>query len=156
MACPVLANGDISSAGQAQAVLRMTGAAGLMIGRGAIRNPWLFEQIRQALRSKRPFVPRGADVLTYVHALYDALRPPIIRERAYVQKLKKYLNYLGVGVEPTGQFLHQMRRATTKAELFRVCEEFLGHDRPLALEPFPLGASQANRFAETPSPRVSC
>jgi tRNA-dihydrouridine synthase B len=41
-------------------------------------------------------------------------------------------------VEPTGQFLHQVRRVTTTAELFRVCEESLDHARPMPLEPFPL------------------
>src|SRR5688572_3186284 len=41
--CPVLANGNIYSADQALAVLRETGCQGLMIGRGAIRNPWIFE-----------------------------------------------------------------------------------------------------------------
>src|SRR5580658_2874030 len=45
--CPVLANGNVYSAEQAQAVLAQTAARGLMIGRGAIRNPWLFRQIRQ-------------------------------------------------------------------------------------------------------------
>src|SRR5438552_1117876 len=45
MPCPVLANGNVYSAENAAAVLRQTGARGLMIGRGAIRNPWLFEQI---------------------------------------------------------------------------------------------------------------
>ena len=118
-----------------------------MVGRGAIRNPWLFEQIRQHLRGESPFVPRGSDVLAYVHALYEALQPPVIRERAYVQKLKKYLNYLGVGVEPTGQFLHQVQRVTTRIDLVRVCEEFLGHDRPLALEPFPLDSKEGEGLA---------
>src|SRR3982751_2634424 len=42
--CPVLANGNVSSAAKAEEVLRVTGAAGLMLGRGAIRNPWLFHQ----------------------------------------------------------------------------------------------------------------
>ena len=54
--------------------------------------------------------------------------------------MKKYMNYLGAGIEPTGQFLHRIRRVTTRADFFRVCEDFLNHDRPLPLEPFPLEA----------------
>src|SRR2546425_5896743 len=38
---PVLANGNVYSAQNADEVLRLTGAKGLMIGRGVIRNPWL-------------------------------------------------------------------------------------------------------------------
>jgi hypothetical protein len=52
--------------------------------------------------------------------------------------MKKYMNYLGVGVEPSGQFLHQIRRVTTRTDFFSVCENFLNHDQPLSLDPFPL------------------
>jgi len=137
--CPVLANGDIDSAPKAREVLQTTGARGLMIGRGAIRNPWLFHQIRRQLRGEPVSLPQGRDVLAYVRALYQALRPPIVREKAYVQRMKKYLNYFGTGVEPTGQFLHQIRRVTTETDFFRVCEAFLDHDQPMRLEPFSMG-----------------
>jgi tRNA-dihydrouridine synthase len=136
--CPVLANGNVYSAQKAKEVLDFTGARGLMIGRGAIRNPWLFHQIRQHQRGETLFVPRGLDVLEYVRALYDAVCSPDVCESAQVQKMKKYMNYLGVGVEPTGQFLHRIRRVTAKAEFFGVCDEFLNHDLPMPLEPFPL------------------
>lgn len=145
--CPVLANGNVYSAQKAAEVLKLTGARGLMIGRGAIRNPWLFRQIREHQRGEEVFVPRGTDVLAYVRALYQAVCSPAARESAQVQKLKKYLNYLGVGVEPTGQFLHQVRRVTTPAALFGVCEEFLAHDQPMPLEPFPLALKEGDLMA---------
>lgn len=138
LSCPVLANGNVYSAAKADEVLRLTGARGLMIGRGVIRNPWLFHQIRQHQRGETLFVPRGFDVLNYVRALYDAVCSPDVREISQVQKMKKYMNYFGVGVEPDGRFLHQIRRATTRAEFFQICESFLNHDNPMPLEPFPL------------------
>jgi tRNA-dihydrouridine synthase len=145
MPCPVLANGNVHSAAKAAEILRLTGAAGLMIGRGAIRNPWLFHQIRQYCGGETLFVPRGHDVLEYVRALYEAVCSPDVKESAQVQKMKKYLNYIAAGAEPTGRFLHDIRRVTNKAEFFRVCEQFLNHDRPLVLEPFclPATASEA-------------
>jgi nifR3 family TIM-barrel protein len=129
--CPVLANGDVDSAAKARQVLALTKARGLMIGRGAIRNPWLFAQIRQQQRGERLTLPRGRDVLNYVRTLYEAVCSPAVRESAQVQKMKKYMNYLGVGAEPSGQFLHQIRRVTTKTDFFRVCEEFLAHDEEM-------------------------
>src|SRR5262249_26274390 len=105
---PVLANGNVHSAQSADEILRLTGAKGLMIGRGAIRNPWLFHQIRQHQRGRTIFQPTGQDVLAYVRALYEAVCSPDVRELAQAQKMKKYMNYLGVGVEPAGQFLHQI------------------------------------------------
>jgi nifR3 family TIM-barrel protein len=145
--CPVLANGNVYSAHRASEVLQDTGARGLMIGRGAIRNPWLFRQIRQHQRGEPLFIPRGVDVLAYVRALYEAVCSPAARESAQVQKMKKYLNYLGVGVEPTGQFLHQVRRVTTTAGLFRVCAEFLDHNQPMPLEPFSLALEATDVMA---------
>lgn len=145
--CPVLANGNVYSAQKAKEVLELTGARGLMIGRGAIRNPWLFHQIRQHQRGETLFIPRGLDVLNYVRSLYEAVCSPDVRESAQVQKMKKYMNYLGVGVEPTGQFLHRIRRASTKAEFFGLCEEYLNHDLPMPLEPFPLDLKQTDVMA---------
>ena len=45
----VLANGDIATAEGALTLLKETGCDGVMIGRGALGDPWLFEQIRAAL-----------------------------------------------------------------------------------------------------------
>jgi tRNA-dihydrouridine synthase len=143
----VLANGNVYSAQKAAEVLKITGARGLMIGRGAIRNPWLFRQIREHQRGEAIFIPCGREVLDYVRALYEAVCSPGVRESAQVQKMKKYMNYLGVGAEPTGQFLHQIRRVTTTADLFRVCGEFLDHERPMPLEPFPLALKDGDLMA---------
>jgi tRNA-dihydrouridine synthase B len=134
--CPVLANGNIYSPRKAEEVLARTGARGLMIGRAAIRNPWLFEQIRQCRRGVSVFQPRGRDVLDYVRALYEAVSNPGVTESMHVQKMKRYMNFLGLGVEPEGRFLHDIRRVDARADFFRVCETFLDHDEPLTLEPF--------------------
>lgn len=147
MRCPVLANGNIYSAQKAAHVLAITGARGLMIGRGAIRNPWLFDQIRQHQRGEPLSIPLGRDVLEYVRALYEAICSPHVPEASQVERMKKYMNFIGLGVEPTGQFLHQIRRVTTKADFFRVCEEFLKHDQPLPLEPFSLGLKKTDVMA---------
>ncbi|MGE3309549.1 MAG: tRNA dihydrouridine synthase [Limisphaerales bacterium] len=134
MRCPVLANGGVDSPASAMEVLQRTGARGLMIGRGAIRNPWLFGQIRAVLAGGEPELPTGRDVLAYVRVLWETTSPDRLIPAKQVQKLKKYLNFIGEGVEPTGSFLHAMRRVGTEEELFRLCGEYLDHDRPLPLE----------------------
>jgi len=56
---PVIANGDVTDAKSASACLNKTGAAGVMIGRGAIGNPQVFHQIKQELgliNSKAPWI----------------------------------------------------------------------------------------------------
>ena len=72
---PVLANGDIDSPQQAQAVLEYTGAAGVMIGRAAQGRPWLCGQVARYLESGEvPADPTAAEqlaiLLRHVQALH--------------------------------------------------------------------------------------
>lgn len=160
MKCPVCANGHVYSADQALAVLAQAKARGLMIGRGAIRSPWLFNQIRQRLRGEPATFPAGREVLAYIEALWESQASFDAPEKTQCERMKKFMNYLGEGVEPerrspdrlgpgaaaasaaaaigvpsAGGFLHQIRRTTTRADFFRVCREFLDHDQPTKLEP---------------------
>ena len=48
---PVFANGDVTTAIQARQVLDYTGADGLMVGRGAQGNPWIFREFSHYLRT---------------------------------------------------------------------------------------------------------
>jgi tRNA-dihydrouridine synthase B len=146
--CPVLANGNVYSAANAEEILRSTGARGLMIGRGAIRNPWLFHQIRQHLRGESLFIPRGHDVLGYLRDLFESTKPAQdFRESAQVQKMKKYTNFIGIGVDAEGRFLHEIRRVTTEVEFFKVCKDFMDHDDPMRLEPFAIQLGERDVLA---------
>lgn len=138
MDCPVLANGNVYSAEKAEFVLKETSACGLMIGRGVIRNPWMFTQIRQRLDGKPLFVPTGRDALEYVRDLFESTKHANYDERGHITHMKKYMNYFGVGVDPGGRFLHEVRRVTTEKAFFDLCEGFLDHDNLMPLEPFQL------------------
>jgi tRNA-dihydrouridine synthase len=131
--CPVFANGNVHSAAQAQALVRDTGVCGLMIGRGAIRNPWLFEQIRAQFRAEKIKLPVGRDVLAYIRELWENEITPRVPESAQVMRMKKFMNFIGDGVGE--QFLHDIRRVTMAADFFRVCENYLDHAEPMTLEP---------------------
>ncbi|MCC6234912.1 MAG: tRNA-dihydrouridine synthase family protein [Verrucomicrobiales bacterium] len=135
--CPVIANGGVDSPDRARHTLAITGARGLMIGRGAIRNPWLFAQILDHLEGRAPRQPTGHEVLHYVRELWDTTSPQGLIPRLQVQKMKKYLTFIAEGAEPSGRFLHDVRRVTSEEELFQVCRTWLEHDRPLALNAAP-------------------
>ncbi len=147
--CPVLANGNITSAERAAAVLGETGAAGVMLGRHAIRNPWVFRQCRERFAGLPVTAVTLADVRGYIEHLYGALATPGVPERLQVARMKKFLNFVGQGVDPAGAFLHDMRRAETAAGLFAACDRHLLAEpaRPFPPEPYPGVWAQPNREA---------
>jgi nifR3 family TIM-barrel protein len=134
--CPVLANGNINSATTAIKVLSQTGAAGVMVGRWAIGNPWLFDQIRHAL-SGQPIIPVSlVKVRNYIDRLWQTPTASTMPERARVGYLKMFLNYIALSVDTDGYFLRMMRQAQTEIELLTICDRFLlAETKTLALVP---------------------
>jgi tRNA-dihydrouridine synthase len=132
---PVQANGNVISAASAVETLAQTGAAGLMVGRGAIRNPWIFSQIRDRLAGRELSLPTGRQVLDYISDLYEAVCSPGVPEKAQVQKMKKYMNFLGEGLDDSAAFLHDIRRCSTREEFFSICSRHLDHGRAMPLQP---------------------
>ncbi len=152
--CPVLANGNVTSAATAVRVLAQTKAAGVMIGRHAIRNPWIFRQCREAFSGRAVTLVTLADVHDYIVRLYEATNQPGLPERDHVNKMKKYLNFVGQSVDGAGAFLHDMRRTETEAQLFAVCDRHLlaKPEKIFADEPYPGVIARPN--CETPSADV--
>jgi tRNA-dihydrouridine synthase len=127
--CPVLANGNIDSATTALEVLSQTGAAGVMVGRWAIGNPWIFHQIQQALQSK-PIVPVPlAEVRNYIDRLWQTPTVATIPMRSRLGYLKMYLNYIALSVDANGHFRRLMRQTSTEIELFNLCDSVLLADK---------------------------
>lgn len=123
--CPVLLNGNVTSFKSAKQLKGLTSSHGVMIGRSAIRNPWIFRQIREDQAGLPIFRPTLSDVNDYVLDLYASIEKPGIVERKNVGRMKKFLNFVGLSVDADGQFLHEMRRAQTKKALFIICSNFL-------------------------------
>ncbi|MEM1064647.1 MAG: tRNA dihydrouridine synthase DusB [Pseudomonadota bacterium] len=70
---PVIANGDIVDAATARTALRLSGADGVMIGRGAQGRPWAVAEIAATLYgTPAPEVPRGARLAALVAEHYEA------------------------------------------------------------------------------------
>ncbi len=69
---PVIANGDIVDCASACLALRVSGAAGVMIGRGAMGKPWLPAAVQAALRDNAPMRPPPASAqLAALQALHS-------------------------------------------------------------------------------------
>lgn len=73
---PVIANGDVCTPEQARGVLATSGADGLMIGRAAQGNPWIFREIHHYLRTGTLLAPPGIDevratLVEHLRGLHD-------------------------------------------------------------------------------------
>jgi tRNA-dihydrouridine synthase len=118
---PVIANGDINTVAMGASILNVTGAAGLMLGRGAMRDPVLFERIRgRALVS-----PTEAD---RVRALQRFLRQLAERYGALfcgdAQVLSRLKNSLAVMDPPEDSKAFRVLRKAKSVEAF--CEAVEG------------------------------
>lgn len=140
LGCPVLLNGDVHTPYSAITLCKKTGATGVMIGRGAIRNPWIFRQIKELHLGKAMFRPTLGDVYNYINDLFDVFSNREINEQKQVARLKKFLNFIGLGVDENGKFLHLMRRTKIRSELDAVCRFFLLDNnnsiKPMSLKPY--------------------
>ncbi len=133
--CPVIANGNVVDTATGLAFLRQSGAAGLMIGRGAIRHPWIFDRLRAVWENRPVPAPCGRDLLAYIQALYEltAAFQRSFDPAKHVQKMKRYLGFIAAGTDR--DFDHQIRRVNTPNEFDSVCRHFLDHDMPLPETP---------------------
>ncbi len=77
---PVVANGDIVDISSARQMLDDTGCAGLMVGRGAMRNPWLIRQLGQWMRGEDVLEPtldeRRRLLLAFIEETESTFRTP--------------------------------------------------------------------------------
>lgn len=136
LSCPVIANGNVVDTASGLAYWKTTRAAGLMVGRGAIRNPWIFRQLIAAFAGTTDAPrPTHRDLWEYVEELYEELAAETARfiPEAHVQRMKKTLAYISHGIE--GEFEYQMRRAKTPEDFHRICHEHLNHKKPLPERP---------------------
>jgi tRNA-dihydrouridine synthase len=123
--CPVIANGDVATADKAQWLTTETGAHGMMMGRHAIRNPWIFRQWRETQQGLPRFRPTVGDVRAYIQELVEECCDQALAPEKQAGRLKKFLNFVGLAVDADGRFLHEMRRTETLAQLLGVCDAHL-------------------------------
>lgn len=71
---PVSGSGDITTIQQAFDRFRETGCDGVLIGRGAMANPWIFRQIEDTIQGREPFQPTLEDKRAVLLEYFEMLR----------------------------------------------------------------------------------
>ncbi len=135
MPCPVIANGNVVDAATGAAYFAKTRAAGLMVGRGAIRNPWIFSQLAAHFEGRPAISPTRRDLLAYIFDLYEEMAKEAIRFEplGHVQRMKRPLVYISHGLDE--DFEQRIRRAKTPEEFAAICRDHLDNGQPLPARP---------------------
>ena len=121
---PVIANGDIHSGADAKSVLKHTGAAGIMIGRAAQGNPWVFREVTAVLQGlpvpERPeHAEIGQTLLTHLqgcHQLYGEYRG--------VRIARKHIAWYCKGLRHATSFRELINKVDNPLDQMKMVEAF--------------------------------
>jgi nifR3 family TIM-barrel protein len=116
---PVFGNGDINSPQDAKRMIEETGCDGVMIGRAAMGNPWIFAETKRYFQTgvlpEPPSLPMRIDAaLTHLKAL--AANPHVGEERA-VREMRGQLPHYFKGFPGVARLRAEMVRLNTIAEI---------------------------------------
>ena len=115
---PVVGNGDVWYADDALRMMDETGCDAVMIGRPALRNPWIFRQVADRLAGREPFRPTGADVADAFDDLIDRyMASRTGGKRGPVGRIKEWITFLGRAVLDEGAWRHAALRMTDLDEI---------------------------------------
>ena len=135
---PVFANGDITTPQQAAEVLEFTGASGVMIGRAAQGNPWIFREIRYFLDSGRMLAPPPLEEVSAVmHRHLGHLHAAYGRTLG-VRVARKHISWYLEGRTGAKRYRDLMMRCDSASEQFKLLTDCFAH---LAAQP-PDGAER--------------
>ncbi|MBR3694803.1 MAG: tRNA-dihydrouridine synthase [Akkermansia sp.] len=115
LACPVLGNGDIGTAEQARYWLEHVTPAGVMIGRGAVRNPYIFRMLRGGA------APTADEMKHYYRVLAEETNRILHTKRTpagHCNRMKKYLAYCYPDFTPEQEYA--LRRCTDIDSMLRL------------------------------------
>ncbi|MEE8338551.1 MAG: tRNA dihydrouridine synthase DusB [Xanthomonadales bacterium] len=129
---PVFANGDIGTAQKAAEVLKYTGADGLMIGRAAQGNPWIFREIRHYLDSGEILpAPQPLEVLVVMQRLLGQLHHSHGEHRG-VRIARKHIGWYLKGRPDSLETRQKLMRCENAQDQFRLLHDyFLRQDQLL-------------------------
>lgn len=123
---PVIGNGDVVDAASAKALLDKTGCDGIMVGRGAQGNPWIFREITTFLETGTLLPkPAPAEVRRVVER-HAALQLAIKGEYTGVREMRKHLAWYTAGYPNSARFRQQINSMESMGDLLKSLDRIFG------------------------------
>ena len=121
---PVFANGDVGSPQKARQVLQHTGAQGLMIGRGAQGNPWIFRELNHYLQTGETLAPPGNQEVRRVMCKHLRRLHEFYGDVHGVRVARKHISWYLKERPGTREVLYDLMRVESPQEQFRLLEQY--------------------------------
>ncbi len=120
---PVIGNGDITTAEEGISRLNEYGVQAIMIGRGAMGNPWIFRNLKRRLAGKEelPATPeeRYGMIRTHYRRMMET-RP----EHIAVREMRKHIGWYLHGMRGAGKTRFEINREENPEAVFRILDCF--------------------------------
>ncbi len=120
---PVSGSGDVVTPEQAFARWRETNCDGILIGRGAMANPWIFRQIEDQMAGHEPFQPTLADKRAVLLEYFDLLRADM-HEFAAIGRMKQLAGQFTKGLPGGARFRQVIYHAHEVNEVLDRIEDY--------------------------------
>lgn len=114
---PVLGNGDVTDADSAQRMLLKTGCDGILVGRAAQGNPWIFREITAALEGRKiPERPSREEIYEMIVA-HAMLSKEYKGEYIAVREMRKHMAWYTTGFPHSSQLRRRINEMETMEQL---------------------------------------
>lgn len=123
---PVIGNGDVDSPQAAKAMLEQTGCDGVMIGRAAQGNPWIFRETAAFLEKGELLNPPTREEKKALILRHAALQMEYKGEYTAVREMRKHLAWYTTGLPHSARFRQMINSMEHMEELIAGVEEIFG------------------------------
>ena len=125
---PVIGNGDVVSGESALAMMRETGCDGVMIGRGAQGNPWIFSELREYEQTgQMPKRPSNAE-LKEMMLRHARLQMEYKGDYLGIREMRKHVAWYTTGLPNSARLRGEINAVESYDELERLLDMKIPHD----------------------------
>lgn len=119
---PVIGNGDIKNASDAKKIFDQTGVDGIMIGRGTLGNPWIFEQIKSELNNEVFNISNSEKLSLILEQLNLEIEDKT--EKVAIMEMRKHISWYIKNTKDASKIRDKINQITDKKELINTLTEY--------------------------------
>ncbi|WP_044482575.1 tRNA dihydrouridine synthase DusB [Paenibacillus antibioticophila] len=131
---PVIGNGDVSTPEDAKRMLEETGCDGVMIGRGALGNPWMLYRTVEYLKTGVLLPEPEAEEKIRIAILHMDRLAALKGEHVAVKEMRKHLAWYLKGLKGAARIKDAIMEETRRDEMVRILEDFVANQNHEILE----------------------